>query len=109
MQAQPKLANGVRGLAFSCPRCEYACLSTSYKSTLVGYAPKSGHDHDGNCRTFHFKCESCGQTFTVRPINTCPAEGCDYKSKADCRICGDAIQLWWKKGGVWEREGPSAD
>ena len=89
---QPMLSNGKSVLLYDCPVCGLACNSRGYSETLVGFLSPNGHDHDGNCRTFTFICDA-GHAFTVRPINTCPADGCDWKGRAECGVCGPAVKV----------------
>lgn len=75
--------SSVSTLTHECPICGTSCYSPGCKSTLVGYYSPPGHNHDDNCRTFYFACPN-GHSFSVRPLNTCPAVGCDWKGREAC-------------------------
>jgi hypothetical protein len=90
-QMQPELQNSVNSLSFPCPVCGEVCTSQQWGRTLVGYFSPAGHDHDDNCRDFIF--EHCGKRFGVRPRNTCPTTGCDWKGKDSCSVCGNWLYL----------------
>lgn len=78
-----RLCTGKREMTLDCPQCGNSVTSFECCVTLVGYRSPEGHNHDDNCRTFHFLCPDRHQ-FTCRPQNTCPNPDCDWMGKETC-------------------------
>jgi len=71
----------------NCPQCGSTLKYEGYGKTLVGYYSPPGHDHDDNCKTHYYRCENGHRVLEFKQ-NICPKEGCDWKGKELCEVCG---------------------
>ncbi len=77
-------------LTTNCNKCAGKMVSDVGTSTCVGYFSPEGHDHNDNCVSRFYECETCGYSFSVSKQNKCPA--CDWVGKSSC-FCHEGEKL----------------
>lgn len=79
----------------NCPKCNKEMTAFDQCTTLVGYINTDGHNHDDNCVTRVYNCESCGNVLSVSKQNKCDREDCDWVGKKSC-FChkGTKVKEW---------------
>ena len=77
-----------------CSKCGEETRHAGTSQTLVGYGSPDGHDHDDNCLKRRYECVN-GHAWVESVRRRCPAEGCDWRGKADC-FCheGSKVEAW---------------
>jgi hypothetical protein len=77
-----------------CPECGSDDVwDRGNSSTYVGYIPfiddqGRTHHHDDNCKNYEFICDKCCRRWSETVQNRCDVEGCDWRGKTECNICG---------------------